>query len=118
MLEWLILLKESTKMENVSFLSKLTKTIKTKKGLKPAESYTATLLSDLELLTKKIGEEAMEVVVSSLAQDKENVKREAADLIYHLMVLLEKNDLTIVDVINELESRHGISGHEEKKSRK
>jgi len=105
-------------MVDISFLSKLTKTIKSKKNLKPSESYTAMLLSDLELLTKKIGEEAMEVVISSLAQDQENVKKEAADLIYHLMVLLEKNELTIEDVTTELESRHGISGHEEKKSRK
>ena len=53
-----------------------------------------------------------------MSKDKDNLKREAADLIYHLMVLLEQGNLSIDDVCGELMRRRGVSGHEEKISRK
>ena len=75
------------------------------------------LLKDKNL-SKKIGEEASEVIIAALSKDKENLKKEAADLIYHLMVLLEQGNLSIDDVCGELMRRRGVSGLEEKKSRK
>jgi phosphoribosyl-ATP pyrophosphohydrolase len=105
-------------MKNIDYLEKLTETIKNN-AFKDAEfSYTARLIGDIEHLSKKIGEEASEVIIAALSKDKENLKKEAADLIYHLMVLLEQGNLSIDDVCGELMRRKGVSGHEEKKSRK
>ena len=105
-------------MKNIEYFITLSDIIKKKVTEDPENSYTATLIKDIELLTKKVGEEAIELIISTLANDMENVKKEAADLIYHLMVLLEKNDLNIDDICAELIIRHGVSGHDEKKSRK
>tara|TARA_B100000900_G_scaffold389473_1_gene382390 strand:+ start:924 stop:1277 length:354 start_codon:yes stop_codon:yes gene_type:complete len=105
-------------MKNIDYLEKLTKTIKDNAFKDVDLSYTAKLIGDIEFLSKKIGEEATEVIVAALSKDRENLKREAADLIYHLMVLLEQGDLTIDDVCDELMRRRDVSGHEEKKSRK
>jgi len=105
-------------MKNLEYLKELTEIINGSVDKDPSISYTASLLNDHQLLTKKIGEEATEVIISSLSHDSDNVKREAADLLYHLLVLLKKNDLTIDDVCHELSTRHGVSGHDEKKSRK
>jgi len=105
-------------MKNIDYLEKLSETIKNN-AFKDAEfSYTAKLIGDIEYLSKKIGEEASEVIIAALSKDKENLKKEAADLIYHLMVLLEQGNLSIDDVCGELMRRSGVSGHEEKKSRK
>ena len=105
-------------MKNINYLEKLTETIKNN-SFKDAEvSYTAKLIGDIEYLSKKIGEEAAEVIVAAMSKDKDNLKREAADLIYHLMVLLEQGNLSIDDVCGELMRRRGVSGHEEKNSRK
>ena len=105
-------------MKNIDYLEKLTKTIKNNASKDVESSYTAKLIGDIELLSKKIGEEATEVIVAALSQDKENLKREAADLMYHLMVLLEQGNLSIDDVCAELIRRRDVSGYEEKKSRK
>lgn len=105
-------------MKNLEYLKELTAVITSSVEKDPSVSYTASLLNDHQLLAKKIGEEATEVIISSLSSDIDNVKREAADLLYHLLVLLKKNELTIDDVCHELSTRHGVSGHDEKKSRK
>lgn len=105
-------------MKNIEYLITLSDIIKRRRSEKSEKSYTATLMENNELLTKKIGEEAIELIISTLANDKENIKKEAADLIYHLMVLLEKSDLNLDDICGELSNRNGVSGHDEKKSRK
>lgn len=105
-------------MKNIEYLITLSDIIKRRRSEKSEKSYTATLMENNELLTKKIGEEAIELIISTLANDTENIKKEAADLIYHLMVLLEKNDLNLDDICAELINRDGVSGHDEKKSRK
>jgi phosphoribosyl-ATP pyrophosphohydrolase len=105
-------------MKNIEYLITLSEIIKRRRSEKSEKSYTATLMENNELLTKKIGEEAIELIISTLANDKENIKKEAADLIYHLMVLLEKSDLNLDDICAELSNRNGVSGHDEKKSRK
>ena len=68
-------------------------------------SYTVKLLADLDEALKKVGEEAIEVVLAGKAQSDERLVSEAADLIYHLMVALAARNLTLNDVRTELEKR-------------
>ena len=68
-------------------------------------SYTVKLLTDLDEALKKVGEEAIEVVLAGKAQSDERLVSEAADLIYHLMVALAARNLTLNDVRTELEKR-------------
>ena len=84
----------------------------------PSESYVAGLLQgDEARVLKKIGEEAVELVVSICEDDREAMVHEAADLWFHSLVALARHDLSAQDVLNELERRFGISGIEEKASR-
>jgi len=66
---------------------------------------------------KKLGEEAVEVVIASLQESDEALKGEAADLVYHLLVLLEARGVALEDVLATLEKRMGLSGLDEKASR-
>jgi phosphoribosyl-ATP pyrophosphohydrolase len=68
-------------------------------------SYTATLLAGGDEVLKKVGEEAMEVMLAGKGQSDERVVEEAADLVYHLLVLLASRDLTLDDVREELARR-------------
>ena len=84
----------------------------------PDESYTAKLLRDgVDRCARKFGEEAIETIVSAVARDKAGVANEAADVVYHLLVLLRAADVPLSDVLAELERRTGQSGLEEKASR-
>jgi phosphoribosyl-ATP pyrophosphohydrolase len=103
---------------NIDYIVKLSQIIKERNGVDGETSYTSKLLSAPELTSRKIGEEAIELIISSLNKDISNIIMESADLLYHLMVLLESHDLSLEDVSNELLKRHGVSGIEEKKSRK
>ena len=69
------------------------------------ESYTVTLLTDIDEALKKVGEEAIEVVLAGKGQSDERLISEAADLIYHLMVALAARGLTLDDVRAELARR-------------
>ncbi len=69
------------------------------------DSYTVTLLTDLDEALKKVGEEAIEVVLAGKAQSDARLVSEAADLIYHLWVLLAARGLTLDDVRQELARR-------------
>ncbi len=70
-----------------------------------ANSYTVTLLNDLNKVAQKVGEEGVEVVVAALGQSEERLIEESADLIYHLLVLLEARNIAWDDVEKELASR-------------
>ena len=84
----------------------------------PDESYTARLLRDgTDRCARKLGEEAVELIVSAVSRDKAGLTGEAADVLYHLLVLLKSADVTLDDVMAELERRTGQSGLEEKASR-
>lgn len=88
-----------------AFLNKLTRTISQRHKDMPEGSYTTHLFSKgMDKIKKKTGEEAVELL---LAQNKNDILFESADLIYHLLVLLEAADLTIFDVLSELEKRDG-----------
>ena len=100
------------------FIDGLFQTIKERRGADPETSYTAKLYEGgVEEITRKIGEEATEVIVAALRETPAHVVSESADLIYHLMVLWAEQDISLEDVFEELESRAGTSGIEEKESR-
>jgi len=99
-------------------LEKLNATIATRKGASPESSYTAKILSQgAEKCAKKFGEEAFELAMASVQNNKTNIANEAADVIYHLLVLLQSADVPLVDVLSILESREGTSGLVEKANR-
>jgi phosphoribosyl-ATP pyrophosphohydrolase len=82
------------------------------------ESWTAKLVAGgQQKAAKKLGEEAIETVMAAVANDRENLTYEAADLLYHLMVVLKIADIPFDDVLNELERRTTQSGLKEKASR-
>lgn len=84
-----------------------------------SRSYTKELLdAGPERCAKKLGEEAVETVIAALGQDRVALTKEAADLLYHLLVVLELKDVSLDEVLGELKSRTGTSGLVEKASRK
>lgn len=83
------------------------------------KSYTRQLLDGgPERCAKKFGEEAVETVIAGVGKDAEHLKAEAADTLYHLLVLLESHRIALADVMAILEGRMGTSGLDEKASRK
>ncbi len=83
------------------------------------KSYTRALLDKgTAHCAKKFGEEAVELAIAAVAQDDAAVRSEAADVLYHLLVVLRSRDLALADVIGELERRTQRSGLEEKASRR
>ncbi|CUA88692.1 phosphoribosyl-ATP pyrophosphatase [Chelatococcus sambhunathii] len=84
----------------------------------PDESYTARLVADGQgRAAKKFGEEAVEAVIAAVAGDKKQLIAEAADVLYHLMVVLHAGGVPLQDVMQELERRTAQSGLAEKASR-
>jgi phosphoribosyl-ATP pyrophosphohydrolase len=99
-------------------LIRLAATIAARKGADPEASWTAKLLSKgPEKAAEKFGEEAVEAIIEAVRGDRDALTREAADVIYHLLVMLAARDVTLQDVLAELEAREGRSGIEEKASR-
>ncbi|MES2288644.1 MAG: phosphoribosyl-ATP diphosphatase [Pseudomonadota bacterium] len=99
-------------------LSDLAATIASRRGADPASSYAAKLLlGGAPLAARKLGEEAVETVVAALSGSDAELTGEAADLIFHLLVLLESRDVPLSAVINELRRREGVSGVAEKAAR-
>ncbi|MCR9067664.1 MAG: phosphoribosyl-ATP diphosphatase [Rhodobacteraceae bacterium] len=99
-------------------LIRLAATIAARKGADPEASWTAKLLSKgPEKAAEKFGEEAVEAIIEAVRGDRDALTREAADVIYHLLVMLAARDVTLQDVLAELEAREGRSGVEEKASR-
>ena len=81
-------------------------------------SYVASLFAKgREKIAQKVGEEATETVIAALSGDPAKLTGEAADLLFHLLILLEDGGLSIADVIDELERREGVSGLAEKATR-
>jgi phosphoribosyl-ATP pyrophosphohydrolase len=99
-------------------LARLEATIASRKGADPATSYVASLFAKgRPKIARKLGEEAVEAIVASLAEDKDALKGEAADILFHLLVLLADADVPLAEVLAELDRREGTSGHDEKASR-
>ncbi len=99
-------------------LDRLDALIARRKGGDGGESYTAALFAKgRPHIARKLGEEAVETLVAALGGDPAELRAEAADLVYHLLVLLADAGLSLADVRSELARREGTSGHQEKASR-
>ncbi|MEO0810910.1 MAG: phosphoribosyl-ATP diphosphatase [Pseudomonadota bacterium] len=99
-------------------LDELAETIRARRAENADKSYTRQLLdSGPERCARKLGEEAVETVIAGIAQTDEELTAEAADLIYHLLVLLESRGVLLDDVFDVLRKRTGTSGLAEKASR-
>ena len=99
-------------------LEHLAQTIESRKGADPETSWTAKLLaSGPEKAAEKFGEEAVEAVIEAVKGDRERLTAEAADVLYHLLVMLAARDVSLSDVLKELERREGTSGIDEKAAR-
>lgn len=84
----------------------------------PADSWTAKLIAaGPERAAKKLGEEAVEAVIAAVKGDRDELIAEAADLLYHLLVVLRSRDVALQDVLSQLEIRTARSGLSEKASR-
>lgn len=96
----------------------LNRRIADRAGAHPDESYTAKLLADgIDRCARKFGEEAVETVIAAVTRDKAGLTAEAADVLYHLLVLLAAAEVPLGDVLAELEARTGRSGLAEKAGR-
>ena len=99
-------------------LADLEKIVASRAEASPEESWTARLVAGGQhKAAKKLGEEAVETVIAAIAEDRENLTYEAADLIFHLMVVLKVAGIPLSEVMAELERRTGKSGIAEKASR-
>lgn len=99
-------------------LDRLAATIAARKGADPDSSWTAKLLSKgPEKCAEKFGEEAIEAIIEAVKGDRAKLTAEAADVIYHLLVMLAARDVTLADVEAELTRREGTSGIAEKAAR-
>lgn len=102
----------------MSVLERLAATIEARKGSDPDSSWTARLLSQgPEKAAEKFGEEAIEAIIEAVKGNKDHLTTEAADVLYHLLVMLTARDVKLADVLAELERREGRSGIEEKAAR-
>ena len=85
----------------------------------PSQSYVASLTAKGRAkIAQKVGEEAVETVIAAMSDDKAGLTKEAADLLFHLAVLLADAGLSFDDVLAELDAREGVSGLAEKAARK
>ena len=101
-----------------SALEKLLKTIEERKIENAGTSYTALLLENApEKPIRKLSEEVTELVIEVIKGDTIRATKEAADVLYHYLVVLAATDISFSDVLSELESREGVSGHAEKQNR-
>lgn len=100
-------------------LSRTIDIIKSRKTSDSSESYVAALLKASDsVVLKKIIEESTELVIAASLEKRECVLHESADLLFHYLVLLEKLDISLDEVVDVLIAREGVSGFVEKESRK
>ena len=105
-------------MIDTTVLLRIGETLEARKGADPESSYVAGLFAKGEdAILRKVGEEAVEVMLASKSGDKLHLVRELADLWFHTLVLLSSHGLGPADVLHELRRREGISGLDEKAAR-
>ena len=99
-------------------LTRLAATIAARKGADPETSWTAKLLArGPEKAAEKFGEEAIEAIIEAVKGDRARLTAEAADVLYHLLVMLAAREVSLAEVLAELERREGTSGIAEKAAR-
>ncbi|WP_462181837.1 bifunctional phosphoribosyl-AMP cyclohydrolase/phosphoribosyl-ATP diphosphatase HisIE [Pseudoalteromonas gelatinilytica] len=92
---------------SLSFLAELEQVIVSRKDDDPSKSYTASLFAkDLSRSCQKVGEEGVEVALAAMKHDNDELTNESADLLYHLTVLLQRQGLSLADVVSCLQGRH------------
>lgn len=100
-------------------LARLEAVIAARRSADPGSSYVAKLnAKGLGKIAQKVGEEATETIIAALTEDRQALVGEAADLLFHLLVLLGAKDVPLADVLVELDRREGTSGIAEKAARK
>jgi phosphoribosyl-ATP pyrophosphohydrolase len=105
-------------MSGFEQLEKLAAAIAAKVGASPEDSYTAKLLAKgVEKCAKKFGEEAVELALAAVQGKRSEATSEAADVLYHLLVLLKASGIAPADVMAELKRREGTGGLVEKAAR-
>lgn len=104
-------------MSDMAFLDTLFEAIENRRAVAPQDSYTAQLLADLPRAARKLGEEGVEAAIAAVSEDDAALISEAADIAYHLLVVLAARGLTPSQVIAELQRREGVSGLVEKAAR-
>lgn len=103
----------------MSVLDDLAATIAARRGADPETSWTAKLLAKgPDKCAEKFGEEAVEAIIEAVRGDRDRLTAEAADVFYHLLVMLAACDVTLDDVLGELARRQGTGGLSEKAARK
>jgi phosphoribosyl-ATP pyrophosphohydrolase len=103
----------------MSVLHELAATIETRKSADPDSSWTAKLLAKgPEKCAEKFGEESIEAIIEAVKGDRAGLTSEAADVLYHFLVMLAARDVALEDVLAELARRQGLSGIAEKAARK
>lgn len=103
----------------MSALERLAATIAARQGADPDSSWTAKLLAKgPEKCAEKFGEEAIEAVIEAVKGDRARLTSEAADVIYHLLVMCAARGVTLAEIEAELARREGVSGVAEKAARK
>ncbi|MFK7993117.1 MAG: phosphoribosyl-ATP diphosphatase [Granulosicoccus sp.] len=99
-------------------LTRLCREIDARKGTDPENSYTASLFERGEdTILKKVGEEAVEFILAAKENGTDHLVAEAADVWFHMLVMLSSKGLSASDILAELERREGVSGHAEKAAR-
>ena len=102
----------------MSTLDTLAATIAARRGADPDSSWTARLLAQgPEKCAEKFGEEAIEAIIEAVKGDRARLTSEAADVLFHLLVMLAARDVALADVLAELDRRQGTSGLDEKAAR-
>lgn len=105
-------------MSDADVMSRLAETIRARRAATADASYTKSLLdAGAEKCARKFGEEAVEAIIAGTSGDAAALTAEAADVLYHLLVLLEARGVAYGDVARTLEARMGTSGHAEKAAR-
>lgn len=103
----------------VEALAALADRIEERKDAGPEVSYTAKLLEEgVEKCAKKLGEESVELILAAMSSKADHVRSEAADVLYHLLVLLQATGVPLRSVMSELDARTRYTGIEEKLSRR
>lgn len=106
------------RMDENRTLERLEATIAARRAADPDSSYVAKLNArGVPKIAQKVGEEAVETVIAALQDDRTGLIGEAADLLFHLMVLLDARGVPLAEVLAELDRREGTSGIAEKASR-
>ncbi len=99
-------------------LARLAAAVESRRSVDPGSSWTATLLEKgPEKCAEKFGEEAVEAIIEAVKGDRAKLTAEAADVIYHLLVMCAARGVSLTDIEDELSRREGVSGHDEKARR-